>query len=375
MLRRKRHVADMNERSKRRVKRSMALVLCLSLMFADTGCTGYQRKSENSTQSAIESGDEPASRDLFAMDTYMTITAYGEKKEQAVEAAVKEIQRLDKLLSAQDPDSEVAIVNGNGSEVLSQETGTLVRRSLDLYRQTDGLFDIAIYPLMQEWGFTTQEYKVPNKEKIEELLKKTDGTKIQYDNETRQLTLPDAMQIDLGGIAKGYTSSRIMEIFDEYGVTSGLVSLGGNVQAKGKKNTGENWRIGIQNPDKSSQDYLGILEISDRAVITSGGYERYFEQDGIVYHHILDPRTGYPADSGLTSVTIVSGDGTLADGLSTSLFIMGKEKALAYWHQHTKEFDVILLEKDGTLTITEGLENSFESKVFEIKVEKKEEDR
>ena len=135
------------------------------------------------------------------------------------------------------------------------------------------------------------------------------------------------MKIDLGGIAKGYTSSRVMQIFKDCGVTSGLVSLGGNVQALGTKTDGTDWQIAIENPDKSS-DYIGVVSVKDKAVITSGGYERYFEKNGKTYHHILDPKTGYPAESGLKSVTIVSDNGTLADALSTSLFVMGKEDAL-----------------------------------------------
>ena len=166
------------------------------------------------------------------------------------------------------------------------------------------------------------------------------------------------LEIDFGGIAKGYTSGRIMDIFREHGITSGMVSLGGNVQVLGIKTDGSKWRVAVQNPE-DTENYLGVLETQDRAVITSGGYERYFEQDGKTYQHILDPKTGYPADSGLTSVTIVSADGTLADGLSTSLFVMGKEKAVAYWRAHSEEFDAILVEKDGTVSVTENIADQF----------------
>ena len=136
------------------------------------------------------------------------------------------------------------------------------------------------------------------------------------------------------------------------------MNLGGNVQALGTKTDGTKWKIAVQSPD-DTEDYLGILSVQDKAVITSGGYERYFEQDGVTYHHIIDPKTGYPAESGLVSVTIVSEDGTLADGLSTSLFIMGKEKAADFWREHKDDFDVILMSDDGTLYVTEGLENDF----------------
>ena len=168
------------------------------------------------------------------------------------------------------------------------------------------------------------------------------------------------MKIDFGGIAKGYTSSRIMQIYKKCGVTSGLVSLGGNVQLLGAKPDGSAWKVAVESPDEDG-NYLGILQAKDKAVITSGGYERDFEKNGKKYHHIIDPSTGYPAENGLTSVTIVSDDGTLADGLSTSLFIMGSEKAQKYWKEHSDEFDTILVKDDGSILVSEGIADYFTS--------------
>ena len=208
-------------------------------------------------------------------------------------------------------------------------------------------------------GITDGNYKVPDKETLQKLLPLADSSKIDFNEKDQTVSFEqDGMEIDFGGIAKGYTSGRIMDIFREHGITSGMVSLGGNVQVLGIKTDGSKWRVAVQNPE-DTENYLGVLETQDRAVITSGGYERYFEQDGKTYQHILDPKTGYPADSGLTSVTIVSADGTLADGLSTSLFVMGKEKAVAYWRAHSEEFDAILVEKDGTVSVTENIADQF----------------
>lgn len=196
---------------------------------------------------------------------------------------------------------------------------------------------------------------------LKELLKLADVSKIDYDNKSREISFEDAgMEIDLGGIAKGYTSSRIMDIFKEYDVDSGLVNLGGNVQTYRTKTDGSKWRVAVQSPEDESQ-YIGVVDVSDKAVITSGGYERYFEQDGKIYHHIIDPATGYPAESGLKSVTIVSDDGTLADGLSTSLFIMGKDKACEFWKAHSDEFDFVLLTDDDSMYISEGIADDYSS--------------
>ena len=345
----------------------IVVCLCVSVFAGGCGQGGQNTtKSKNSegTASSKESTertsqDNEASKDIFAMDTYMTVTAYGEKAQDAVDAAEAEIERLDTLLSTGNAGSEIVKLNEQKSATLSEDGGYLVKRALELNKETDGAFDIAIYPVMEAWGFPTQNFRVPSADELTGLLKHVDAAKISYDKDTREISFEDdQMKIDLGGIAKGDTSSRIMDIFKENGITSGVGNLGGNVQALGTKTDGSNWRVAVQSPD-DTEDYLGVLSIRDKAVITSGGYERYFEQDGVTYHHIIDPKTGYPAENGLVSVTIVSSDGTLADGLSTSLFIMGEEKAAEFWKAHSNEFEAIFATDDGTIYVTEGLKDSF----------------
>lgn len=304
---------------------------------------------------------ESVSQDVFAMDTYMTVTAFGSHAEEAVAQAVAEINRLDALLSTGSADSEVSKINQDKGTDLSEDTTYLLERSLELYDSTDHVFNIAVYPLMEAWGFTSGNYTVPDQSTIDDLLTYTDVSKMNFNQKDASVDFDmEGMKIDLGGIAKGYTSTKIMDIYKNCGVTSGLVNLGGNVQVLGTKTDGSAWRIGIQDP-QDSESYLGALSIVDKAVITSGGYERYFEQDGKTYHHIIDPATGYPAENGLISVTIVSVDGTLADGLSTSLFIMGKDKAIDYWQAHSDEFDMILMDDARSLYVSEGIADDFVS--------------
>ena len=322
----------------------LLFLLCIAML------TACQNSDEN----------KKVSKDIFAMDTYMTVTAYGKNAENGVNKAVDEINRLETVLSAEKQESDRYKLNETGSGTLSTDTKNIVSKALEINKTTNGAFDISIYPLMVKWGFTTQKYNVPSKNEISKLLKDVDSSKIIFDEKSGNIKLKENMKIDLGGIAKGYTSNRVMQIFKECGVKSGLVSLGGNVQALGTKTDGTAWQIAIENPDKSS-DYIGVVSVKDKAVITSGGYERYFEKNGKTYHHILDPETGYPAESGVKSVTIVSDDGTLADALSTSLFVMGKEKALDYWREHKNEFDTVLVEDNGDITITGGLEKIFKS--------------
>lgn len=378
------------------MKLKKALLVCLLPAFVIGGCgktttdetentTKQESAVEETVQDEQETGDTEteseasgeaadketeASKDLFAMDTYMTLTAYGEHAQEAVDKAAERVEALDALLSTGNENSEIYQLNQNGEATLSEEGGYLVERALELYKKTEGAFDIAIYPVMQAWGFPTQDYHVPDDDTLKEKLALADASKVNYDKDTRKIFFDqDGMEIDLGGIAKGYTSSQIMQIYQDCGVTSGLVNLGGNVQALGCKIDGSKWRVAIQSPD-DTEEYLGILEIEDQAVITSGGYERYFEEDGVTYHHIIDPATGYPADSGLISVTIVSDDGTLADGLSTSLFIMGEEKAAQFWRENSDEFEAIMETSDGELYVTEGIADSLTTDMDVTVIEK-----
>ena len=336
---------------------SMLLTGCSSTSNTNTNNTGSASETQT-TNSTTSSSTEPVSQEIFAMDTYMTVTAYGDNAQKGVTDAIAEIERLDNLLSIGKEDSEISKLNKSGSAALSDDTAVMVAKALDLYKSTGGAFDITVLPLMELWGFTTQDYYVPTEDEIQSTLQRVGADKLTWDESTKTLTLGDNQEIDLGGIAKGFTSSRIMEIFKKDGVTCGMVSLGGNVHLLGTKQDGSEWRVGIQDPD-NTDDMLGVLEADDCAVITSGAYERNFEKDGVTYHHIIDPATGKPSNSGLTSVTIVSKDGTLADGLSTSLFVMGKDKAIAYWKQHADEFDTILVDKDRNVYITEGIADGF----------------
>lgn len=334
----------------------VCLVLC-SLCLAGCRRTSAGEPDDGNTASR----DEAVSREIFAMDTYMTVTAYGDNAKKAVTEAAARIAELDEMLSAEGETGEIAGLNAGGKQILSEDALRLVESALALWRDTDGAFNPAIYPLMELWGFPDRNFRVPDADELAEVLPLTDADNIVVCEESGEVSFKkDGMKLDLGGIAKGYTSAEIMRLFRENGITSGLVSLGGNVQALGTKPDGTCWRIAIRHP-YDQETYLGILEIADKAVITSGGYERYFEQDGKRYHHILDARTGYPAQNGLVSVTVVSGDGTIADGLSTALFVMGQEKAAEYWRAHCSQFDIILYTEDGELFVSEGISDWFTS--------------
>ena len=310
-------------------------------------------------QSVRGGAEKSCTRQLFAMDTVMSFTAYGRNSDQAVDAAIKEVKRLDALLSTGSPDSEIARLNESGAASLSEDAAALFERALAVYGMTGGLFDVTVYPLVKLWGFPTGEYHVPSGEELARVLPLVDASRIALSG--REVKLGAGQQADLGGIAKGYTSARIMEIYEEYGVYSGMVSLGGNVQVLRKKPDGSKWRVGIRDPKGGTGGLAAVLAVEDLAVVTSGGYERYFEEDGNTYIHILDPRTGYPAESDLSSVTVVSEDGTLADALSTALYIMGSEEALAWWKSCGEDLELVLITEAGEMYATEGLKGDIEA--------------
>lgn len=312
--------------------------LALLLFFTLCGC-GAQRQTG----------------EWFAMDTVMTAAVYGSA--DALDAVEAETYRLDALLAAQKDDSEIAAVN-DGAEVVSEETAALLRRALEIAAETNGAYDPTVYPLMRAWGFTDGNYRVPADAELDALLQTTGWTEVSVDGTTA--SLPGGFALDLGGIGKGYAAGRCKEILKAHGVTSALLSLGGNVSALGSKPDGTAWTVAIEDPDGG--DYLGTVQIADQCVVTSGGYQRYFEQDGVRYWHILDPETGKPARSGMKSVTIVSADDTLADVLSTALFVMGPERAADFWRVHRAEFGAVWLTDDGRLFVTEGLTLTTERK-------------
>ena len=306
------------------------------------------------TGCSAESSPEPVQGTFFAMDTVMDFTIYGESG--LIDQSESLITSLESLVSVTDADSELYAINQTGSGMLTEEASSLMEQALEICRRTDGALDLSIYPIVRAWGFTAGNYQVPDEAEIQALLPLVDYRKIQYDAATGTVTLPEGMEIDLGSVAKGYAGQLAAQMLREHGVQSALLNLGGNVQTVGTKPDGSPWQIGIKDPQ--GEDAMMVLSVEDQAVVTSGGYERYFEQDGQTYWHIMDPSTGHPADSGLISVTIVGDEGVICDGLSTALFVMGLEKAADLWAQ-SGDFEAVFVTASGEVYITEGLRDRF----------------
>lgn len=330
--------------------KKVIIPLILSIILL-TSCAAVQEDGTASNTSVQPT--EPDIAYLFAMDTYMELRVYGGG--ELLDKAEELILDLESKLSVTGENSEIYALNSSGGKQVSEDTAELLRDALALCGRTNGALDISIYPIVRQWGFTTGSYRVPSDGEITELLQYVDYTGVSISDDDT-VTLKSGMEIDLGSVAKGCAGNKVVELFRENGVTSALLNLGGNVQALGTKPDGSPWRVAIQDPLGAGN--LCVLDIDNKAVITSGGYERYFEQDGKTYWHIIDPKTGAPADSGLVSVSIVGEDGLTCDALSTALFVMGLEEAAELW-RGSDDFEAVFVTSDGEIYITEGLEDIF----------------
>lgn len=290
--------------------------------------------------------------DFFAMDTYMSVDVSSEKSESAAEdMAVKIEQRVNQLDAALSRTQQAGDLyklnhaNGQPTEV-SDDTYTALEKALEYAEMTNGAFDPTMAPLTDLWGIGTEHQQVPAQSDIDAALQTVGTQHVHVSGDSVQLD--GGSRIDLGGIAKGYAADLCADILKDADA-DGLLVLGGNIYAVGT-NEGKDWNIGIADPDEPT-DTVAAVAVHDLSVVTSGDYERYFEQDGVRYHHIFDPETGYPAASGLRSVTVIDENSTRADALTTALFVMGADKGRAYCEKN--DIAAVFITSDRQVFTTE----------------------
>ena len=319
---------------------------------------------------APESREEPEdyggfrSGITYAMNTVIEQKWYGESADTVYTGMETKIREIESVLSMHLSQSEIAAINENAGVQpveVSQRTFDLLQRAKELSEQSDGAFDITIAPVVELWGITSDHPHVPTDEELAQAMALMGLEDLVLDGEacTAYLTRP-GMAIDLGGIAKGWTADQLREYARELGAERGYVSLGGNLMIIGERPDGDPFKFGLRDPQGDASTYLGTVTLEDGCTMaTTGGYERYFEEDGIRYHHVLDPRTGYPADSDLLSVAVISKDGTLADYLSTTLFVQGLEAAKAA--AGSEDYALVMVDQENNVWISGLLRGNFES--------------
>ncbi len=296
------------------------------------------------------------------MNTVMTHRAFGRYAEEALKAVGSEAVRLEELLSRFIIGSEVNRVNSSAGikcEIVSGDTYEVLSRSAEYSRYSQGLFDVTVGPLVTLWGEGKETQKAPEESRIRQVLSLVDYNDLILDPGKKTAGLRRKGQsIDLGGIGKGFAADKFLHVFKEYGIPSAFTNIGGNVVALGTKPDGSPWRVGIQHPRRENA-LIGLVSVVDKAVVTSGDYQRYFfGSNGKRYHHILDPTTGYPVNAGLVSVTAVAANSMAADALSTILFVAGLDKGLKF----LKRFpgvEAIFVDTSLKVHITDGLQECF----------------
>ena len=290
----------------------------------------------------------------FMMDTYVTVYAVGPEKvtAPAINSALDRMQEIDKKFNAQNSESPIYAFNHRGIPISDPEIVAMVRLALQIARDTDGAFDITIAPLIELWGFYGDAPRIPEQEAIKDCLTRVGYHHLAIKNGTLQKNKAD-VQIDLGGIAKGYSVLQAVEVLKKKGVSSALINAGGDVYALGKRGR-DLWKVGIRSP--YGDDILGYLEVEDLAVMGSGDYQRFFVEDGKRYHHIFDPNTGYPAE-GLRATTLIHPDPMVADAWNTAIFVLGPEKGLK-WVEKIAAMETVMVTTAGDMIYSNGLKNA-----------------
>lgn len=308
---------------------------------------------------------------LFAMDTTMTLVAYGKNRDAGLAAAESVIRSMDTMLDPENPGSSVYAINhANGENVVVPgQVADMLSAAKQVYSQSSGALDITVYPLLKLWGFIDQKYYVPSDAEILDELSRVCFDQVILtsfpSSGTYTVSMPAYGELSFGAIAKGCAADKAIESMRAAGVTSGIISLGGNVQTLGLKPDGTQWRVGIEDPNNPGNSYVGVLNVGETAVVTSGSYQRNFTEitTGNTYHHILKPQSGYPVSNNLVSATIICQDGTMADALSTAMFVLGEVQSLNYWRSYGKTdgggFDMVLITKDNRIICTKGLIEDF----------------
>jgi len=316
--------------------------------------------------SSCQRSNEPLRGNTYLLGTVLNVAVHdGGYREELIDRVFERVAEIEARMSTSTTDyetTELLAVNraaGANPVSVSADTYAVLQEALHFSRLTNGAFDVTIWPLVTLWGIGTDSARVPDRVEIDDARRLIDYSALEL-LPGREVRLPLAgMGVDVGAIAKGYAADEASRILREAGVEHALLDFGGNILLLGSKPDGSPWRIGVQRPDGERSSFIGVLTLADQSVVTSGPYERFFEQDGVRYHHILDSATGYPAENGLSQVTIVAARSMVADALSTACYVLGLEEGRALV-ESLPEAEAIFVTEDRVVHLTEGIGDRFE---------------
>ncbi len=327
------------------------IVILILAVFILTGITSCLPNENNKDLS-------PISKDGFMLGTFVVIRIYDNKDEEILEKVFDRLKEIEDRMSINIENSDVSMINKNAGlkpVEVHDDVYYVIQKAKEYAEITNGAFEPTIGSLVKLWGIGT----VPSDSEINESIKRVDYNKLNLLDDNKVFLEDEGMILDLGGIAKGYAADEIKRILLKNGVTSAIIDLGGNIFGVGSKPDGTDWRIGVQSPFEPRGNHIGVIINSDVSVVSSGDYERYFEENNKKYHHIIDPSKGYPASNNVTGVTVLSEKSIDGDALSTALFILGVEKGMSLV-EGIEGLDVVYITKDNKIYISSQLEGKFE---------------
>lgn len=340
-------------------KHFLCLIFILLLSIIISGC------SKNTPS-------EPVSKTEFVLGTVCTISIYDKASDEVFERSFQKLKDIENKMTINAPGSEVDNINnlsGSNYAKVSDDVFFVIKNGKYYSEMSGGLFDISIGPVVKLWNIGTDKARVPSEEEIKNNLPLVDYRNIILDDAQKRIMLKNkGMIIDLGGIAKGFAADEVAAILKSYNIKHAIINLGGNVLTIGENPAGRPWRIGIQNPDASRGDYVGMVEVRGKTVVTSGIYERYFVSGGKHYHHMLSPESGYPFENELASVTIITDKSIIADAFSTSVYAKGLQEGMKYV-EGQKGMEAIFITKEHRVYITSGLKKIFTMSNADFKLE------
>ncbi|WP_352418200.1 FAD:protein FMN transferase [Proteiniborus sp.] len=349
--------SDFEYKGNRKAKKFIVYVLSIIVIAIGLYSVLYKYKDMNQSENSLTK-----EKTGFLLGTVVQIKLLEPQPEDFFNEAFSLIQSIENKMSINIENSEVSKINKNAGKSyvkVSPETYFVIEKGKYYSSLSNGFFDISIGPLVKLWGIGSKDANVPRQSEIDKVLRKIDYNHILLNESDRSVKLAEeGMVIDLGGIAKGYAADVIADYLKSKNINNAIIDLGGNVLALGGKSQNDKWNIGIQNPFQERNKHIGILNVKDKTIVTSGVYERYFIETGKRYHHILDPFTGYPVKNSLMSVTIVADKSIDADGLSTTVFALGTEKGMELIEK-LDGIDAILVDKDKNVYVTKSLKESF----------------
>ncbi|WP_432408456.1 FAD:protein FMN transferase [Wukongibacter sp. M2B1] len=337
-------------------KSIVLLIIAISIALVMSGCSN----------NISEVNKDPISKTEFVLGTVVTIKIYDNIEEDIGEEifnkSFSRLREIENKMTINANESEIININskaGKDFAKVSEDTLEVIKRGKYFSELSKGRFDISIGPLVKLWNIGTEAAKVPSEEEIKEQKALVSYDKVVIDETDSRVMLKDeGMLLDLGGIAKGYGADAVVDILKENNIKHAIINIGGNVFAHGNKNDGTLWRVGVQNPKSSRGEYIGITEVMDQTVVTSGIYERFFEEEGKRYHHILDSATGYPVENNLTGVSIIAESSIDADSLSTATFALGLEEGMKLI-EGLDNAEAVFVTKDSEIYISSGIKDKF----------------